>query len=86
LGLTWDKVKLNQRVIKLDAEITKTQEARNVPICKELKAILMSLPSRTIDADDSRLGIEKFESYVRSVDHTVDHEKISEKEINDLSI
>ena len=46
LSLTWDKVDLTKRVIKLDAEDTKDHEARNIPISDELFAILVSLPNR----------------------------------------
>jgi len=44
LGLTWDKVDLATRVIRLAAEDTKDREARAVPICQELYSILKVIP------------------------------------------
>ncbi len=46
LSLTWNKVDLANRVIRLDAEDTKDREARNIPICDELYQILHALPNR----------------------------------------
>ena len=44
LNLTWDKVDLNNRVIRLTAKDTKDKEARTIPICDELWACLKGLP------------------------------------------
>jgi integrase len=44
LALTWDKVDLKNRVIRLQAEDTKDKEPRSVPIVEELAAILETLP------------------------------------------
>lgn len=44
LTLTWPKVDLKNRVIRLDAQDTKDRNARNVPICKELYDILKKIP------------------------------------------
>jgi integrase len=46
LGLTWDKIDLASRMIKLEAEDTKDKEARNIPICDELYNYLTLLPNR----------------------------------------
>jgi integrase len=46
LKLTWDKVDLAGRMIRLDAENTKDKEARDIPICDELYKTLLSLPNR----------------------------------------
>lgn len=40
LNLTWDKVDLRNRVIRLEAEDTKDNEARNIPVCDELFSVL----------------------------------------------
>ena len=44
LTLTWPKVDLKNRVIRLDAQDTKDGVARTVPICKELYNILKTIP------------------------------------------
>ena len=44
LSLERDKVDLENRFIYLDADITKDDEARDVPICDELFKILQSIP------------------------------------------
>ena len=44
LGLTRDKVDLQARLIRLEAEDTKDNEARNIPILDELYDILKSIP------------------------------------------
>lgn len=44
LGLTWDQVDLPHGIIHLRAEETKDREARDVPICEDLKKILKRLP------------------------------------------
>jgi integrase len=44
VGLTWDKVDLNRRLICLEASDTKEGYAKKVPISKPLKAILSKLP------------------------------------------
>jgi len=44
LGLTWDRVNLEERVIKLEAQDTKDREPRTIPISQELFQILKSVP------------------------------------------
>lgn len=44
LGLTWNKVDLQERVIRLEARDTKDHETRTVPILDELYDILKSIP------------------------------------------
>jgi integrase len=44
LGLTWDKVNLEKRVIELEAQDTKDREPRTMPISQELFQILKSVP------------------------------------------
>jgi integrase len=46
LNLTWDKVKLDERLIELEPEDTKDREARKIPICVELYNLLYSMPNR----------------------------------------
>ena len=46
LKLTWNKVDLASRMIRLDAKDTKDKEKRNIPICDELYNMLVSLPNR----------------------------------------
>ena len=46
LNLTWDKVKLDERLIQLEPEDTKDREARKIPICAELYNFLYSMPNR----------------------------------------
>jgi integrase len=44
LSLTWDKVDMESRFIRLEAADTKDKEPRSVPICDELFAILRTVP------------------------------------------
>jgi len=44
LNLTWDKVDLKNRLIKLEAKDTKDREARRIPVCDALYNILSSVP------------------------------------------
>jgi integrase len=44
LPLTWGKVDLRNRTIRLEATDTKDKEARTIPICDELYTILLKLP------------------------------------------
>jgi len=46
LNLTWNKIKLNKRLILLEPEDTKDREARKIPICNELYKLLYSMPNR----------------------------------------
>ena len=46
LKLTWDKVDLKERLIRLEAKDTKTGRGRVIPICEELLAVLRGLPTR----------------------------------------
>jgi len=50
LNLTWDKVDIVNRMIRLEASDTKDKEARNIPICDELLKILLSIPGRVKDS------------------------------------
>jgi len=43
-SLTWDKVSLDKRVIELEAQDTKDNEPRSIPICEDLYTILKSIP------------------------------------------
>ena len=43
-GLTWDRVDFKNKIIVLEAEDTKTREARNIPITDEILEILHSIP------------------------------------------
>ena len=51
LKLTWDKLNLKERVICLEAEDTKDNEAREIPICNELFEVLDSIPRPIRDLD-----------------------------------
>jgi integrase len=44
LGLTWDKIDKKSRTINLAAADTKDKQARVIPICDELWAILKEIP------------------------------------------
>ncbi len=44
LNLTWDRVDLKERVIRLQPEDTKDNEPRDIPICDELSEIFERLP------------------------------------------
>ena len=44
LNLTWDKVILNERIIRLESADTKDREPRTIPICDRLYEILMAIP------------------------------------------
>lgn len=46
LGLTWDRVNLEQRSIILDPVNTKTRRGRTIPICRELHETLSALSGR----------------------------------------
>ena len=50
LSLTWEKVDLKARVIHLEATDTKDQEARDIPICDELYAVLRLIPRNIHDS------------------------------------
>jgi integrase len=43
-GLTWDRIDYRDRVIRLEAEDTKTGESRSIPITDEILAILRRIP------------------------------------------
>ena len=53
LNLTWDKVDLGNRMIRLEADDTKDREKRNIPICDELYHVFKSLPNRIQKAGTS---------------------------------
>ncbi len=44
LNLTWDKLDLKNRIIQLEADDTKDDEPRTIPLCDELAAVLKSVP------------------------------------------
>jgi len=44
LNLTWDKVDLETRMIRLEADDTKDNEPRSIPIVDELASVLQGLP------------------------------------------
>lgn len=46
VSLTWDKVDLENRMIRLEAKDTKEGKPKKVPISKTLLAVLMQLPNR----------------------------------------
>ncbi|MDM7987082.1 MAG: site-specific integrase [Smithella sp.] len=56
VNLTWDRVKLKKRVIKLTAQDTKDREARDIPICDALYKILKSIP---VDIRDNHVFLFK---------------------------
>ena len=49
LSLTWDKVDMKNRLIRLEASDTKDREARKIPISDELHGILKSIPKAIHD-------------------------------------
>ena len=49
LGVTWDKVSLKERVIRLEATDTKDREPRTIPICKKLYEQLKDIPKALHD-------------------------------------
>lgn len=49
MTLTWDKVDLKERLIRLDPEDTKDRDARKVPICDTLHEILKGIPRAVHD-------------------------------------
>jgi integrase len=52
LKLTWRKVKLDKRLIRLEPEDTKDREARDVPINPVLNEMLRSMPNRVQEAGE----------------------------------
>jgi integrase len=54
VSLTWDKVDLENRMIRLGAKDTKEGRAKKVPISRTLQTVLMHLPTRLrgIDTDN----------------------------------
>lgn len=49
LSLTWDKVTMADREIRLEAKDTKDKEPRTIPICNELYEIFKSIPRAVHD-------------------------------------
>jgi integrase len=49
LSLTWNKVDMKTRVIRLEASDTKDREPRLIPMCAELFEVLRSLPRSISD-------------------------------------
>lgn len=58
LGLTWDRVNLDKRVITLEASHTKTNEMREIPISDNLLEILKSITRVTKNDEDGNSMIE----------------------------
>ena len=56
LNLTWDKVSLKKRLIRLTAKDTKDKEARDIPICDALYKILKAIP---VDIRDNHVFLYK---------------------------
>jgi integrase len=46
LNLTWDRIDLSDRLIRLAANMTKERKPKIVPISKTLRSVLMQLPDR----------------------------------------
>lgn len=44
LSLTWGKIDMDGRLIRLEAEDTKDKEPRTIPICEELYQVLRAIP------------------------------------------
>jgi integrase len=61
MGLTWDKVDLKGRVIRLEAADTKDKEPRTIPICGKLYEILKDIPRAIHDAHVFRFKGKPFE-------------------------
>ena len=49
LSVTWDKVDMKNRFIRLESKDTKDKEPRRVPICEELHAVFESVPKALHD-------------------------------------
>jgi integrase len=62
LTLTWNRVNLKSRFIRLDATDTKTEEGRLVPISPRLKALLQAIWQRERAGKLSALTIASFSS------------------------
>lgn len=54
ISLTWDKVDLKNKVIRLEAVDRKDREAREIPICNELAQVILALPSRLQSSKKNR--------------------------------
>jgi integrase len=54
LGLTWDRVDLQRRLIYLEAKHTKDKEPRKVPICGPLFRMLQEMPGKVADSGKAR--------------------------------
>lgn len=52
LKLTWGKVNLKKRLISLNSEDTEDREAREIPICNELYAVLNGIPRPLHDLEN----------------------------------
>jgi integrase len=46
LRLTWDRVDLSNRLIRLKKDMTKERRPKTIPISKTLRSVLMQLPDR----------------------------------------
>ena len=61
VNLTWDRVDLENRVITLEREHTKTDEKRIVPICDSLHKILVNIPRRIcVDQETGKRGFSPY--------------------------
>jgi len=54
LGLTWDRVDLQRRLIYLEAKHTKDKEPRKVPICGPLFRMLQEMPGKVAESGKAR--------------------------------
>jgi integrase len=60
LGLTWDRVDLRGRTLRLEGRHTKSGMPRRIPMPDELVKILMALPSRLSSAQDPEAPVFTF--------------------------
>ena len=54
LSLTWDRLDLINKIIRLRATDTKDREARSVPICNELLELILLLPNRIQESGNEK--------------------------------
>jgi integrase len=54
LGLTWDRVDLQRRMIYLEAKHPKDKEPRNVPMSAELFKMLQEMPGKVAESGKTR--------------------------------
>lgn len=61
LGLTWDRVDLRNRTLRLEGRHTKSGQPRRIPMPDELVKILMAQPSRLSSAQDPETPVFTFQ-------------------------